>query len=235
MLTSTLSKLATLAATAALVWAVVDERRAGRGPVVSLASRWFGRGATTPASILVAIAAGLLLVALPLGVERARAGLTWRATDPSPVLDLVVLTVAVKILFVVFEEIAFRGALLDVLGRLGGPQAVVASALVFGLAHAARSSDPSHAAAVVSATIDGIGYGAAAVLTRSLRAPVAWHLAKNLAVWQLTGTSTLQFAPGVMTLVPPESGASGALEPVVAAVVVALTLPLLRALRSRTA
>jgi membrane protease YdiL (CAAX protease family) len=225
MLAPAVAELATLAATAALAWTVVEERSAGRLPFVSLGRRWFGRGATTGGALAVAVLAGLLLVVVPLLPALVAGAPADRPSAPvAPVA--VLLTAVVKLLFVVFEEIAFRGALLDQLrARLAAPQAIVAAALLFGVAHAARPGDPFHAPVVAVTLVDGVGYGAAAVITGSLWTPVAWHAAKNLAVWQLTSAGALQFAPGAFAYGSAEAG-TDVTDVGVAAVVVALAIPL---------
>jgi membrane protease YdiL (CAAX protease family) len=232
MFAPAVADLASLAATAALAWTVIEERSAGRVPFVSLGRRWFGRGGTTTGTLAVALLAGVLLVALPLLPALVAGAAADREPGPLPI-GAVTLTALIKLLFVVFEEIAFRGALLDQLRtRLGAPQAIVASALLFGLAHAARPGDPFHPPVVAVTVLDGLGYGAAAALTGSLWTPVAWHAAKNVTVWQLTSASTVQFAPGAFTY---GIGAAGT-DPVdiaVAALVVALAVPLVWLLAGR--
>jgi membrane protease YdiL (CAAX protease family) len=219
-----IADLASLAATAALAWTVLEERAAGRVPFVSLGGRWFGRGRTTTGTLVVALVAGLLLAVLPL-VPSIVAGTTTSQESEPLALAAVTLTLLVKLLFVLFEEIAFRGALLDQLRRrFGAAHAIVASALLFGLAHAARPGDPSHAPVVAVTVLDGLGYAAAAVLTGSLWTSVAWHAAKNVAVWQLTGVSTLQFAPGAFAYGAGSTTNTG--DVAVAALVVALAVPL---------
>ena len=106
------------------------------------------------------------------------------------------------------------------------------TALCFGLAHAARPGDASHANAVVVTLVDGIGYGAAAAITGSLWTPIAWHAAKNLAVWQVTGISSLQFAPGAFAFGSVTEGTT-AWDVGAAALVVALAVPLLGAVARR--
>jgi membrane protease YdiL (CAAX protease family) len=232
MLTTVVSRLAALAGMAALVWTVVEERRAGRVPFASLGARWFGRAGTSAGTIAVAIAAGVLLVVLPL-LPAIAAGQLTPADAASATTLGVFLTVAAKLALVAFEEITFRGALLDQLrARLGTRQAVVACALLFGLAHAARPGDPDHAAVVAVTFVDGLGYAAAAALTGSLWTPIAWHAAKNLAVWQVTGVSSLQFAPG--TFASGAAGAPATMEDAAwAAAVVALAVPLVWATTRR--
>jgi membrane protease YdiL (CAAX protease family) len=208
-------------------------------PLVSLRDRWFGRGRTSATTLAIAVAAGVLLVVVPLVVSTVRAtaaappgGVTltevgYRAPGDGWLL-LTLATIVAKLALVAFEEVAFRGALLDVLkARLGGPAAVVAAALVFGAAHAARAGDTSHALVVAITFLDGIGYGVAALATSSLWTPIAWHFAKNVAVWQLTGTSTLEFAPGLFTM---GQGSTTLVDVVSAAVVVALAAPIIRRL-----
>lgn len=227
MLFATVANLANLAATAALVWTVVEERVAGRVPLVSLGRRWFAWAGTTAGTVVTALAAGVLLVVAPLAIQAAARG-PAAASDPdgaaAGVFAGIVATVAVKLALVAFEEVAFRGALLDQLReRIGGPQAVLGSAVLFGLAHAARAGDSASDLVVAVTFVDAIGYGIAALATRSLWTPLAWHASKNLAVWLLTGSSTLQFAPGLVTL---GSGATTVTDVAMAALVVAVAAPL---------
>jgi membrane protease YdiL (CAAX protease family) len=233
MVSTVLAELATLAGMAALFWIVVEERSAGRAPLVSLGARWFGRARTSSATVLVAAAAGVSMVALPL-LPALVAGAPARTDRSAVTAGAVALTVALKLLLVVFEEVTYRGALLDQLrARIGTAQAIVASALLFGLAHATRPGDPDHAAVVLVTAVDAVGYGAAAALTASLWTPVAWHLSKNLAVWQLTGVSSIQFAPGAFAFGDPAAPATTG-DAGWAAVVVALALPLVWALARDT-
>jgi membrane protease YdiL (CAAX protease family) len=139
----------------------------------------------------VCLAAGVLLAAAPIGwsIALGHATLTsdpqWRLAS----LIAVAATVVVKLLWVFFEELAFRAALITAVARrVGVPIAVVVSAVAFAAAH---GRDPLSSAVLVA---DGLGFSVAYVTTRSIQAPIAWHLGKNLAVWLGTGQSTLQFA-----------------------------------------
>ena len=85
---------------------------------------------------------------------------------------------------------------------------------------------------MMSTTLDGLAFGAAAVLTDSLWTPVVWHAAKNLAVWQLTSVSTVQFAPGLFAF-GTGSPATTIEDVVWAAFVVVLTMPLVWLLARR--
>jgi len=66
MFAPAIADLASLAATAALAWTVIEERSAGRVPFLSLGARWFGLRRTTMGTVTVAVMAGLLMVVLPL-------------------------------------------------------------------------------------------------------------------------------------------------------------------------
>jgi len=234
MITPVVSELATLAAMAALFWVVVEERHAGRSPFWSLARRWFTLRGTTAGTLIVAIAAGIMLVVLPLTPDIVRGA--EREPDPAP-LALVLATIVVKLAFIVFEEVTFRGALLDWLrARLGTMQAVLACGLCFGLAHGTlpdTSPGGSPATPLLMMTVvDGLAFAAAAALTDSLWTSVAWHAAKDLAVWQLTSVSLWQFAPGRFAF--GEGWAATTLEDVAwAAVVVVLAVPLVWLLAGR--
>jgi membrane protease YdiL (CAAX protease family) len=178
------------AALAALMRETWLLRAPGTLPIARLVQREF-RPKLGLGQLTLCIIAGVLLVAAPIGwsitlghVELVRDP-QWRLAS---ILALVA-TVIVKVLWVLFEELAFRAAMIRVLARRTGIALAVAfSAAAFAAAH---GRDAMSAAVLI---VDGIGFGVAYVATGGIRAPIVWHLSKNLVVWLLTGQSTLQFA-----------------------------------------
>ena len=178
------------AALFALVRETFGLRAPGTLPIARLVRRELG--ARVPVGqLVICLAAGVLLVATPvawsiaLGDAELSADSGWQGAA----ILAVVATVGVKVLWVFFEELAFRAALITVVSRrLPVAVAVVISAIAFAAAHG------RDAAAAAILFVDGVGFGVAYVATRSLRPPIAFHLGKNLAVWLFTGQSTMQFA-----------------------------------------
>jgi membrane protease YdiL (CAAX protease family) len=217
-----IARLVGLAAgTAALVgwvWSmrrfpIVERRAAFRRELAPSAGP---RGAT-----FVCAVAGLLAVFLPVAWSLV-SGTAHLAIDRRWIAGSVVAflaTIVVKLALVVSEEAIYRTAFVRTIASvLGRPGALLCGAVAFALAH---GRDAMSAAIL---TADGIGFGVAYLVTRSLRAPVAWHAAKNLAVWLLVGESTIQFARGPARLTSESNAPPGdAPELVITLAVVAVT------------
>ena len=177
-------------ALAALILETLRLRAPGTLPIARLVQREL-RARLSWRDLVMCFAAGVLLVLVPvvcstaLGSAEPTRDPQWRSVSAVAVLG----TVAVKLLWVAFEELAFRAALIRQLAsRTGILVAVAVSAIAFAAAH---GRDALSAAVL---TVDGIAFGVAYVATGAIRAPIAWHFGKNLAVWVLTGQSTMQFA-----------------------------------------
>ncbi len=85
----------------------------------------------------------------------------------------------------VMEELAYRGALLAWTARVTGVwAAVIAQAVVFGLAHGS-ASDVGGSPIVLTVVIGvgGLIAGLIAIRTRSLLVPIAWHVALDLPLY----------------------------------------------------
>jgi membrane protease YdiL (CAAX protease family) len=84
----------------------------------------------------------------------------------------------------VTEELAYRGALMNWTGRVTGTwTALIAQAVVFGLAH---GGDDVGGSPLVLMTVLGLGgfiAGWIALRTRSLLIPIAWHVALDLPLY----------------------------------------------------
>jgi membrane protease YdiL (CAAX protease family) len=174
------------------------------------------RGATFACAV-----AGLLAVFLP-AVWALVNGTAHLAIDRRWIAGSVlafVATIMVKLALVVFEELIYRTAIMRTIAPVMGLHgALLCGAVAFALAH----GRDARSAAILTA--DGIGFGVAYLVTGSLRAPVAWHAAKNLAVWLLVGESTIQFARGPVRLTSDSNAPPGdAPELVIALAVVAAT------------
>jgi membrane protease YdiL (CAAX protease family) len=85
----------------------------------------------------------------------------------------------------VMEELAYRGALLAWTARVTGVWvAVVAQAVVFGLAHGSGSDvGGSPIVLTVVLGIGGLVAGLIAIRNRSLLVPIAWHVALDLPLY----------------------------------------------------
>jgi membrane protease YdiL (CAAX protease family) len=146
------------------------------------------RGATFACAV-----AGLLAVLLPAAWSLV-SGTAHLAIDRRWIAGSVLAfmaTIMVKLALVVSEEAIYRTGIVRTIAPIMGlPGALLCGAVAFALAH---GRDAMSAAIL---TADGIGFGVAYLVTGSLRAPVAWHAAKNLAVWLVVGESTIQFARG---------------------------------------
>lgn len=177
--------------------------------------------------------AGVLLVVIPvawlLATDAASITVDPRVADGASAA--VLLTIAVKLLLVLFEELVFRAGVVRTFSRYTGVMgAVVLGAAAFGAAHGRD---------VVSSAVlfaDGIGFGVAYVATGSLRAPIAWHAAKNLTVWVLAGRSTIEFAASPLRLAFPDAAPTGStVAELVSAVIIvaAMSVWLLRSVGRR--
>ncbi len=140
------------------------------------AVRWAALGA---AAILGGGLVGLLLLAEPLfGVPGVDLG------GPAFLLQAAVFAVAIA----VSEELAWRGALQEWLGRSLGPWvAVLAQAGVYGIAWGVALGSPLGGLLAAGA---GLLLGASVVRTRSLVVPLAWHIAFNVPFYVFTACTT---------------------------------------------
>jgi len=134
-----------------------------------------------------AIARATVLGALAVGIPSvALIGVGWlRVTEAAPGSSLVVAASAALFLApaAMWEELVFRGYAFTVLADWWGPRAALgASSLVFGLVHLqnAGATWPS----IVVVTLAGVFLGAVLLVTRSLYAAFAAHVAWN---WTLVG------------------------------------------------
>jgi membrane protease YdiL (CAAX protease family) len=210
----------------ALILSVLNARRYNRSrfPLAVLIEQWFGARTGIP-FLLMAAAAGIVSVALvPLicaAVGTSRIRMTGPLTFSWSLLALA--AIGVKLLFVLFEEIIYRGALLAQLrARTPAIVAVSISSVLFALSHPGRSTLDL---AIVAA--DGIGFGASYLMTRSLWLPVMWHFGKNVSVWLLYGRGTIDVTHGLFAL--EESGTAASTGHLLVTVaVVALVADILR-------
>jgi membrane protease YdiL (CAAX protease family) len=201
----------------ALILETLALRAPGTLPIVRLIQRELRRTPKTR-QVLLGLAAGLLLVGAPVAWSIALGGaeMTFDPKWSFRSIIAVIATVVVKLLWVFFEEVVFRAALITALRRwVGIPSAVAIAALVFAAAHGRDGLS----AAVLAA--DGVGFGVAYVVTGSIQTPIAWHLSKNLAVWAVTGESAMQFATLPWRLTG--SGSSALVDLCFAVLVVGLT------------
>jgi membrane protease YdiL (CAAX protease family) len=92
----------------------------------------------------------------------------------------------------VMEELAYRGAMMAWTAKVTGIWvAVVAQAVVFGLAHGSASDvGGSPIVLTVVLGVGGLIAGLIAIRTRSLLVPIAWHVALDLPLYAYLGCRT---------------------------------------------
>lgn len=84
----------------------------------------------------------------------------------------------------VTEELAYRGALMNWTGRVTGTwAALIAQAVVFGLAHGGDDVGGSPILLMATLGLGGFLAGVIALRTRSLLIPIAWHVALDLPLY----------------------------------------------------
>jgi membrane protease YdiL (CAAX protease family) len=84
----------------------------------------------------------------------------------------------------ILEEIAYRGALLNWTARvIGVGPALLAQAVIFGLAHSGTGEGTSQAVLIVGMTLAGLIAGAVALRTRSLLVPMAIHIGLDIPIY----------------------------------------------------
>lgn len=181
----------------ALVSAVARAREPGTFPLATLMERWFSRKPSLDLLFIAAAAGVATVVLVPLiGLLGGWVQITLAGPVSGRWFALAIAGAAVKTVYVLFEELIFRGALVSELRRRARPEvAIGVSALVFAAAHSGRSWIDM---AILFA--DGVGFALAFVATRSLWAPVIWHLTKNLSVWLFLGSGTIDLTHGLFDL-----------------------------------
>lgn len=188
-----LQTTAFLISSVALIGAVIKVRKEGTFPIAALMRNWFLRIPSAMA-IFTGVIAGIASVAIvPLiGLLSARAQITLNGIPTSQWIVLAFTGVLVKCAFVLFEELIFRGAVISQLRQWTYPLiAVILSSFLFATAHGRHSFLD-----MTVLLIDGIGFAVAFLVTDALWVPVIWHLSKNLSVWLILGTGTIDLVPG---------------------------------------
>lgn len=130
-------------------------------------------------SFVLITCAGLVSIPLCSAVSEItvktmqRADLSVSATDaPSGAFATLAFVLAHVIIAPIFEELFFRGLVLERLRRYGDIFAVLASAMMFSLLHSSLQSFPS-------AFVSGIIFGLIAIWTGSFLAPTIIHALNN--------------------------------------------------------
>lgn len=185
-----------LLAAAALVASTLERRNRSLLPIAGLIQDRFRWQPGVGRCSLLALAAGVGVVAMPLAALVSMGWARWEVTGSftASQLGIAFATFGVIAGWAALEELIFRGALLPQVARRSNLMvAVLVSAVVFGLAHLGRSPNLLTLSTLV---LDGIGFAVAFVAARSLWPATLWHAAKNLCVWLLAGEGTLQFVPG---------------------------------------
>lgn len=189
--------LAGLVALVAMVLETLAHRKASSFPLTAVLATRFPFPVPSGTPMASAACAGAAAVLIPLMLCAAAGRLSLAIARPtSQWVLLALVTVLVKTLWVVIEEVIFRGALLSqIAARTGTVVAVIVSAVVFAGAHSSRAAVPNLLSLAVY-VLDGLIFGVLAVRTAALWAPAAWHLSKNLVIWVLGWGGTLQLVSG---------------------------------------
>ena len=176
--------LAGLIALVAMVRETLAHRKASSFPLAAALATRFPFPVPLGTPMASAACAGAAAVLIPLMLCAAAGWLSLAIGRPtSQWVLLALVTVLVKTLWVVIEEVIFRGALLSqIAARTGTVVAVIVSAVVFAGAHSSRAAAPNLLSLAVY-VLDGLIFGVLAVRTAALWAPAAWHLSKNLVIW----------------------------------------------------
>lgn len=221
---------ANIVALAALVVSILERRAPGSFPLGSLLTERFRK--PRAGHVLLGVAAGAAFVAVPLAMTHLSRDARVTFTSPSSWLVWIGLAgtaALVALLWAAIEEIVFRGALQPVLARhLPAWSAVLASAVVFALAHLERQGGHTPTLmTLLDLVLDGVAWGLAFLSTGTLWVPTAWHAAKNLAVWLLVGGTVRLTTPlmAVATDAPRwygREGQAGMLDVIVTAIVAAV-------------
>lgn len=129
--------------------------------------------------VLVALAAGLLLDALTLALQKPLVAPTVRDLYQGSVLGVFVLAVAVVVAGPLMEEILFRGLLYTSLAaRLGAPIGIAITTLAFGVIHVCTYGTDWYS--VLQTLIMGLMLTGLRAWTRSLWPSTVAHIANNL-------------------------------------------------------
>ncbi len=90
------------------------------------------------------------------------------------------------ILFAIGEEVVFRGTILEALReRFGQLTAILATSILFGLAHA--SNPGASTVSIINVTLAGVALGTAVVGTSSLWMAIGFHVTWNVALSSVFG------------------------------------------------
>lgn len=208
MLARVLYLSALLAAGAALILSTLERRRTSRRPVVALVVDTYGWRSDLVRPTLLAVTAGVLVVAGPALFFTVIGWVSWVRIEAvsGSVLALGLATLAMKILLAGCEELVFRGALLEqITRRTTLAVGVLGSSLVFAFAHLGRPEVRGPFALIVY-WLDGVGFSFVYLAAGSLWVPLGWHVAKNVTIWLLYSTSTLQLTGGIFRAVDVRSG-----------------------------
>jgi membrane protease YdiL (CAAX protease family) len=176
---------------------------------------------------------GTLLILLVFGILVAGGWLSI-ASSPWQALDLA--AAALSAIVVGFnEELAFRGYIMQRLGRAWGmPLAVAGSSILFGMVHILNPN--ASVMGIVSVCLSGLLYALAYLVTGSLWLPMGLHMSWNLVQMHILGfAGSGHVRPSLLRSVThgPELVTGGAFGPeggivVIGISLIAITLLLLR-------
>ncbi len=192
-----------LAALVPLMLSVLERRAPRTVPLLALLRDYYPPLAR-PATVLpLAVVAGVVAAASSPVAAWTFGWVAWHGRSLSPPLaGWAAVSLAIAFLLAAVEEIIFRGALLEQLGRrMPLVAAVGLSAVLFSLAHLSRSRGytPTPVSLAVY-LVDGACFAVVFLGTRTLWTPTVWHAAKNACIWIVFGTGSVRLAPGLVTL-----------------------------------
>lgn len=196
-----LSVLSTLIALGALVFAVWQRRAFGRNPLSRLIQERYPAvsGRWSQAAFGLVLGSASILLPLLVYMLLGWVHVFWAGWGGLLVLGLGMVTAVSKLLWVFFEELIFRGALLPLLNlRLPAAWALLIAALIFAFGHFSRGSQPPDLLSLAVLLLDGLGFGLLFLASGSLWMPLGWHFSKNLLLWLIYNETSLQFSPGLL-------------------------------------
>lgn len=197
---ASLSLAAVFAGLAAMIWSVWTRRAPGVNPVQKLLAERYPPDPERWSQVAVGLLLGLISVLVPVGIMSLLGWvhIFWSGWRTLPLFLLALASIGIKLLWVVFEELIFRGALQPALAAwLPRAAALILAALLFAFGHLSRQELPNLLSLAVL-FLDGLGFGLVFLATGGLWMAAAWHFGKNLLVWLVYDQGTLQFAPGLL-------------------------------------
>jgi membrane protease YdiL (CAAX protease family) len=151
----------------------------------TLLSLGLSRTARCQREVVAGLLLGTLLIALVFAVEGALGWLTvegfrWQVQSPLPLLMSLLVYVLLMVAVAFYEELAYRGYILQNLNAdWPVAVAVLSSSVVFGLFHGLNPNVTW--LALINVSLAGVVLAACYLLTRSLWLPMAFHFSWNVS------------------------------------------------------